>query len=320
MAGPSSTTIPVYMQKPIVRSVWNYIYGQGGNCFLGITGMPMKGKSHTAVKLAIQWKDGDIDLDDILVYKVEELLERTFSLIKVKGKPLSLEDFAKIDNMEEYLRENEKHIRIKPGNVIVFDEAGTGVYVREFFSQDNKTMSKILQVWRFLRMLVIIVVPGDFNIADSTISRFMNLEVIMKSIRRGKYAKAVAYEYIDWDSRKKKAIKRRLKGCRNGGFIKVEPLSGHWAEDYEKVSKIHKLMVLGNLGKEYVVQKQINIGKSKSILDDVNEVFKHPEIYKNDKDKWDWMLVKDYLQVSVNKAQRIITHIRRKEKQVNTHT
>jgi hypothetical protein len=287
---------------------------------MGITGMPMKGKSHTAVKLAIQWKDGKLDLDNCLVYTVQELLERTFSFIKVNGQPLSLKFLAKTKNVEEYLRENADRIKIKAGNVIVFDEAGTGVYVREFFSQDNKTMSKILQVWRFLRMLVIIVVPGDFNIADSTISRFMNVEVIMRSIKRGKYAKAIAYEYIDWDSRKKKPIKRRLKGCRHGGFIKVEPLSGRWAEEYERVSRIHKLMVLGNLGREYTIQEEIKIGKSKSIWDDVDMVFNDPEKYKDEKGKWSWMLVKDYLQVSVNKAQRIITHVRRKEKEDNTHT
>lgn len=302
---------------PIMRTIYKYIYKERGNCVMGVVGMPNRGKSYLAVKTALIWQNWKADLNELLVYNVQDLIDKTFSFIYIDGRPLSLKRLEKIDNVENFIRDHIDSIEIVPNQVVIFDEAGTSVYVREFFSMDNKTMGKLLQVWRFIRMLIIIVVPSDLKIAEKTICRFLNIEVSMRSLKQGDHAKAVVYEYIDWDQKKQVPIKRRCMGCRWGGFIKVSPLPKKWADKYERIATVHKVKVLMTMGKEYVNKVEDAVGRSRSIWDDVNYCLEHPARFRNQKGKWDSGLVQAYLQVGINKSQQIKKLLDRKSAPVH---
>jgi len=274
-----SYPIPKNLNKPILRNVFRYIHEKKGNCLVGITGRVITGKSWTAVFLGLKF-DKKFDVEESLVYTVEQLIDQSLKFIKVKGKPLTFERIKDIKDIDQWLLDNIKRIKIKAGKVIIFDEAGSGAYVREFFSQDNKAISKLIQIWRFLRLLVIIVVPEDLRLAESTISKFLNIEILMKGIKK-RGAECVAWEYIGWDKRKKEPFKKRLKGCRGIGYIYISPLPDDVAEKYEELSRVYKMKAMIDLGKQYKIQRMDAIGKSRTLWDDIEYVKEHKEEFIN---------------------------------------
>ena len=162
---------------------------------MGITGPVATGKSHLAVKAATDF-DPSFNLKEGLVFSVQDLLNTSLSYIRFKGKPLDADTIKKIPNIRDWLTANMEDIEIKVGKVAIFDEAGTGAYVREFFSKDNKTLSKMIQIWRILRMLIIVVVPEDLRLTDSTVNRFLNIEVKMLGVDYEKnHATCIAWIY-----------------------------------------------------------------------------------------------------------------------------
>ena len=239
-------------RRIFVRDIYRYIFKKKINCLLGITGPVGSGKSETAEGIGLAF-DKSFDIDTNTVYTVHDLLEQSLHGVKVKNKPLSLEDLVKIPDVRQWLRDNINNIIIKPGRVIVFDETATGAYVREFMSQDNKTIAKIVQVWRFLRIAVIFVVPEDMDLAESTIRRFLNFEIKMIGTY-DKYATCKAWEYKGRNKKTKEPYRHRLRGNRFGGIIKIKPLSYEHRKKYIEISSVHKLGYLVDLGRDYASQ------------------------------------------------------------------
>lgn len=251
--------IPYSYNRPIMRVIYRYIVLEHGNMIIGITGRVRKGKSHTGVHIIRSW-NRKITLDSCLVYTVEELMEKTLSYIWVDGRPLTTEEYKHIDDFKRWLMENSDKIHLKTGRAILFDEAGAGVFVRDFFSQDNKTLSKIIQLWGILRMLVVVVVPENMGMAEKNLRVFMDIEVKMIRVnRRLGEAYAVAYEFLD-KSNPDWPIKRRVAGCREGGLIHVKKLPDDVSKEYEKVSKVMKITAMYNLYKNII--PDIKIGEN----------------------------------------------------------
>jgi len=304
--GPmSSTTLPKEWQRPILRDVWKYVYAKRGNCVIGITGRPNTGKSWTADKICIEMKPGS-NTDDYLCYNVETIFDKTFQYAQFKGKPMSLKMVQDIRNIDQWLEDNRGYIEFEPGNCIMFDEAGVGAFVREFFKKGNMMLGKIIQIWRFLRMIVLIVVPGDMSLADSILRRFLNLEICMVDIHPDGYARAIGYEIIGWDKRKKQPIRRRIRGCRFGGFMKIKPLNNEQAEEYEKAMWHSKFGGMMRMAQEFKVQTEEKVGKTKSIWDDIEHVRTHKDDFQKN-GKWNLNLIKVRLGISVFKARSIKT-------------
>lgn len=294
---------------PILRSCWYNIYAKKLNCLLGVTGRVGSGKSHLAVKVASSF-DPRFDIEENLVYSVEALLKTSLSFIKYKGEPLSREMFEKIPSLVTWLKANVKYIRIKPGRALVFDEAGSAAYVREFFSQDNKSLAKVLQIWRFLRLLVIIVVPEDLKLADSTVTKFLNMEIKMLGVNHEKNeASCIAWTYTGWNKKTKEHIKKRVKGCRFGGTIFVTPLPDDTAKRYEEISRVHKIHALLEMQMAYVLDKKQDIGKTRSLWDDVQYVKGHLGEFKNAKGDITISKIQARLGISNPKARLVREHL-----------
>jgi len=274
--------IPKKWQHPILRDIWKHVYLRKGNIVIGITGPPNTGKSWTGNKICAESMGPKYGVKDYLCFEVETVLQKTFAYVKYKGKPITMDLINNIENIDEWLNENIENIDFRPGRAILFDEAGVGAYVREFFSKDNKVLSKLLQIWRFLQMIVVVVVPGDMSLADKTISRFLNMEIMMVSVNIADgYAKCIGYEHIGWNRKKREPIRRRIKGCKFGGFIKIKAMSKERADDYNKAMWHSKFGAMMKLAKEFKVTKEISIGKTKSIWDDVKYVKKHIDEFKS---------------------------------------
>jgi hypothetical protein len=71
--------------------------------------------------------------------------------------------------------------RPKPGTVLVFDEAGLGIGARDWQSQLNKDTSKLLQLFRFENLILIMTVPG-LGFIDSQARKLVHAYVEPKRI------------------------------------------------------------------------------------------------------------------------------------------
>ena len=239
--------IPPQFNKPIYKQIWGRVFMERSNCFIGITGKVNTGKSETAGRIAYDFNGKSFLMKKHIVYTVDDLITVALSVVRVKGKPLDMDmiENMEIEDIEQWLMDNIDSITIKPGIVIVFDEAGTEIYIREFFSKDNKTISKLVQIWRFLRLIVIVVVPEKINILESTISRFLDFEILMIGVNRGKrIAKAICYEYIGWNKYKREPYKQRIAGCRNVGYLSIRHWDKKISNKYQKISHVKKVRAI----------------------------------------------------------------------------
>ena len=70
---------------------------------------------------------------------------------------------------------------LKQGSVIIFDEAGLAFGRRDFFSQANKAMLELLQVFRYKNFIVFFTVP-DMGFVDSGAIKLFHAKFEMKRI------------------------------------------------------------------------------------------------------------------------------------------
>ncbi len=266
--------VPTRLDKPLYRNLYRDVYEKSSNAIVAITGKVNTGKSWYGTKIGLNFYK-KYDIEKNLVYNVKSLIEISFESIRIRSKPFDLEKLKKLSVGEVvvFLKDNIKNIKIKPGRVITFDEAGKGVYIREFFSQDNKTLSKILMMWRFLRLVVIFIVPEDLKFMEKTITRFANYKIVMRgSPKKIGYAKATIYKITGWNLRQDAPYIRRIQGCvGRRGFIRVAPLSEKVASRYEEISRVEKIAAMAELYKGYEKEEKRN----KTI--DVDEIVKKIE-------------------------------------------
>jgi len=306
--------IPKKWRYPILRVIWKYVYERKGNIVIGITGQPNTGKSWTGNKICYESMGPKSTVDDFLCFDVENVIQKTFAYVKYKNKPITMNMINEIENIPKWLKENMQFITFRPGRAILFDEAGVGAYVREFWSKVNKVLSKLLQIWRFLEMIIVVVVPGDMSLAEKTISRFLSMEIIMVGVNLADgHAKCIGYEHIGWNKKKKEPIRRRIKGCKHRGFIRVKAMGKERADEYKAAMFMSKLGAMMGLAQEFKITKEINIGRTKNVWDDVKYLQENPKQFKNKRDKWDISLIQVHLQVGYHKALQIKRCLQQKE-------
>ena len=235
-----------YSNKPIQKVIYKHIIRKQSGMIIGVTGRPNAGKSWLGNKMIKDWNP-KLHLQDYLTYEVDNIFEKTFSNLKINGKVMSKEEFNNIADIKAWCRDNINTVSIKQGKALLVDEAGTSIYNRDFFSPENKAMSKLVQVWRFMRMLVIFVIPERVEFLEKTLREFFDAKIVMtgKNEEEG-YASAIMYERKGRNF-KDEPIFARVNGCKHGGFIKVRPFSNNYPEDakeYERLSKIYKTQVI----------------------------------------------------------------------------
>jgi hypothetical protein len=261
--------------KPIQCVIHKYIYMEKSGCIIGITGRPNFGKSWTGNKLIMDF-DKSSKIEDYLCYDVPEIFTKTFENIKINGRYISKEEFDQITDIQQWCRENIQHIEVNPGNKIMVDEAGTSIYNREFFSAENKAMSKLVQVWRFLRMLVIFVVPEKMEFLERTLREFFDMKITMvsKNEQEG-YAKAYVSERCGRNFKGEPMFKR-IEGNRDNGFIRITRLDKDYpevAEEYEKRSRIYKTSIIMQARRDVDTSNgNVFVEKKGTIKSDIDEI------------------------------------------------
>lgn len=109
-----------YVRKRLLNLNKNYM------CF--VTGETGSGKSEASIKLALEI-DPDFTINHV-VFSVQDLLK----LLNTPGE-------------------------LKPGSVVVMDEAGVGVSSRDWMTRENKAMGKVAQTFRHRNLCLYWTVP-----------------------------------------------------------------------------------------------------------------------------------------------------------------
>lgn len=134
-------------QNPIVQYVHRRI--NRNQNFIGVVYGPTgSGKSLLAMRIA-EKLDPDFTLDH-LVFTVKDLMDVLDS-------------------------------GLKRGNVIIFDEAGTGLSARDWYTAQNKFMNYILQTFRQDNIILILTVP-DITFIDSNVRKLLHATIKTNNI------------------------------------------------------------------------------------------------------------------------------------------
>ena len=228
-----------YDSDPIQRIIYKYIIRQKGGCVVGITGRANTGKSHTTRGIIYKWNPR-LKLEEFMCYEVDDIFNKTFSNIRINGKSLSKEDIKNIiknEDIREWCKNNIKSVDTSIGSVIMVDEAGVAIYNRDFFSAENKAMSKLVQIWRFMRMLVIFVVPERFEFVEKTMREFMDMKITMQGIDRvNNWAEAKVVERTSRDWKTGEPIFTPINGNKYGGIVRILPISSGLSDEYDNAS------------------------------------------------------------------------------------
>ena len=304
--------------SPIHIIIYKYIVLRKTGCIIGVTGRPGSGKSWLCISLILDWlkqNHKEKSIDDYLVYDVNSLFQKTFQYIKINGEVMTKEMFDQIDDLREFFENNIDKIDIVQGGVLMVDEAGTSIYVRDFFSSDNKAMGKLVQVWRFMRMLVVFNVPEKIEFMDKSIREFFDMKITMGGICDDRtYAYANAAERCGRNWKGEPAFKN-IEGCKHRGFIRIWPLDLRYPEiaaEYELRAKKYKVMLIVEAGrttdkefKKKAVKEEKEIVKNEDIDEYVKKGIAIESKLRSKHGRISPELIMNEMDVSLMKARRI---------------
>ena len=120
--------------NPFLQSVYNDVHKKNKNALIIVTGDTGTGKSYIAQKIATEL---DHDFNEKTIR--ERLVSRPEQFMELVVK---------------------KRDTLKKGSVIIFDEAGTGLAARAWYSANNNAIDYILQTFRYQQLIVIFTVPN----------------------------------------------------------------------------------------------------------------------------------------------------------------
>jgi len=295
-------TIPKRWNRPILRNIYYRIYIKRTNCMIGATGPVGSGKSLLSIVIGIEFCPS-FDIEKDVVYSIKDLIDRTFASVKYQNEPLSTEFFKDIDDPEMWLKKNVDNITFNIGKVIIVDEAGEAAGVRDFFSVSNKILLKTIQMWRFLRLVTIFVVPVDMRLADTTLSKFLDMEIVMHRVdRKNKESVCRTYLYRGWNKRKNQPYRQLTIGCREGGAHHIPFLPVDVVKQYETIAQTKKLLAMINHAKTFTeAEEKVDRRRSTINIEDIAKKIEETESTfrktRAGKDAWNVPLIQTILKV-----------------------
>lgn len=238
---PLGPRTPYKGNNVFIEWIRNKIYKSPSNVIIIVVGMPGSGKSNIGVKLL------SLLNPEIFEYMTaEEAIEQ-----RVAFTP------------QQFL---QKLSILKKGDVIVFDEPQINYNARNFFSETNKLINKVITSYRHQQLITIFCTPS-MSYVDSQARKVMTLFIEPHTMnqKRG-YLLAKVYEqkynaYMDKIYRKKirfiDGYDRTLKELNDLKVLRLDP---ELENAYKKISNKFKIdvrkEVQEKLASELEIQKQ----------------------------------------------------------------
>lgn len=203
------------MTMTITRKISNRIFKRKQNALIVIYGEPGSGKSWLALRL------GEIFEGKRFIKHLKK---------RIIFKPLQFVDLMKT--------------RPPRGSVVIFDEAGCGMYNREWYSQSNKEIIKILQTFRTMGLIVIFTVP-HLDYIDTQARKIFQYTIETQKVdheNKRTYAKIKRYKY---DSMLEKSYNPYLRrGGNKYKISKFKPPHNIVTEQYEEMANTYKMKII----------------------------------------------------------------------------
>jgi len=196
--------------------------------------------------------------------------------------------------------------KLKPGSMILWDEAGVGIATRDWYSMLNKSLNYVLQTWGHQSIGLILTVP-DFSMVDSQTRKLVNMHFkTMKLVRSRNITRLKPYFLTPMEKSETKRVRPRYD--IGGKKLDIE---------YIEVKKPPTIMVNQYLKKKEAFTTRLN----DSVLFDIKQVegAKQQELNKtiSDEDLLSkaWELLKNEVFVK-NGKRRINVYIIKKRLKV----
>ena len=218
--GVDPTKIP--LDDPFIREVCEEIYYEKGVVLIIIVGRRGRGKSRVAIKIASGLNPAFLseDADTIIRKRV----------------------IRSVRQLAELMNDTS----IKRGDVIVFDEAGVGAGSREWYTKLNRNISKLIQIFRYTGVVLILTVP-KMDLVDTHIRSDVNYSIEAVGINRTSCENIVHIK--KWkisnreDDKNSKIYRKFLRNNKTGQPIKwmyFKNIPARLANAYENYSREFK--------------------------------------------------------------------------------
>jgi len=163
-----------YKVHPLYNDIYKRIYEKNSNMNILITGISGTGKSYVACKLADMF-DNHFDIEQQVFTSGEKYIEYISELLKVfqdKDGNFSRKKFMKY---RQYFR----------GRVLWLDEGVLVGNTRDFWTQSQRNMQELWNIFRFLGMITIVCVPSmNQFFKDGLEMMHMNIHVLGNDKRK----------------------------------------------------------------------------------------------------------------------------------------
>jgi len=202
------------------------LFRKNQNWLCAIVGATGTGKSYTALHLA-------------------EVIDPEFTITRVV---FTTEEFMKLLNSGT----------LKRGSCIVWDEAGTGINTRDWYTISNKTLSLVVQTFRNMNIALIMTVPS-FAFLDSQIRALFHGYIQTCGVDRNKNEVVVKYYELSQNPMTGKIyMKFPREKLDNGRIAVITTLA---------IAKPSTPLIDAYETKKIQFTKTLNIDAQKSIVD-----------------------------------------------------
>ena len=279
-----------------LKRIWRRVYARNQNWLCICYGDPGTGKSYTGMSLC-EMLDPNFSVDKI-VFDAKELLE----LIEKGG--------------------------VQQGSAILFEELGVAANTRDWYSQENKALSNLTQVFRTLNLIVIYTVPR-LGLVDKHIAPLAHAHLRACGIDYAKNQnRAIIYDPVTFNEKRNNWSLRHPEYKRNGVTVKlrllrINKVSPKIWKPYEKKRAIYlsslRKKAFENIEQGQQLRKRTHLTDSR-LSEIVNEIVSNKEKYViQDDTKFDRSAVMRDFGVGNANATRIKEEATKRFKELNFH-
>jgi ABC-type dipeptide/oligopeptide/nickel transport system ATPase component len=132
---------PAVLKDPTLNDMWEYVHDLNRNLLIALVGAPGSGKSYTGLRLA-------------------ELFDEAFRNAKSIDEIQKIVDSRIVTHPKDFARVIKEDDTLKPGSVLLMDEAGIQLSYEKWQSLNNVLTSHILQSFRNRHLIVLFTMPN----------------------------------------------------------------------------------------------------------------------------------------------------------------
>ncbi len=254
-----------FVANPLYKEIYNQVYKKNSNVNMLITGRSGAGKSYVACKIADMF-DNDFKIDEQVFTDGDKYIQYISDLLKVFQDKHGKFSRKKFKQYRQYFR----------GKVLWLDEGVLVGNSRDYWTQSQRNMQELWNIFRFLGMITIVCVPSmnqffkdglemmHFNIQVDGYRRGKNICRIYRDFKynkRGRLTRRFFWAKLK-SGNKKKLHRMRIRKTENAELLKEYELLSAELKFNALNSMVEKENQTKDSAEEKIVRKMSSDGKS----------------------------------------------------------